>query len=192
MKFNGTDSYLEMTNISKIIDKDDDFTISLWILNHDLNNKSGRNQNNTYLNSAQINSSSVIYPGFAVSSDSRTNTDQGFQLEVYDEGGNNYDNISISPLSADDFRQLPLPIHVAVTRHESKIRMFLNGDLKHEFDYDHVFFNGGKLISGWHSRSGSIRYSDFTLDDICLIKGKALWISNFTPPATYLPDEIQI
>ena len=35
-------------------------------------------------------------------------------------------------------------------------------------------------------------YKDFDglIRDFCIIKGKALWTSNFTPPTTYLPDKI--
>lgn len=89
-----------------------------------------------------------------------------------------------------------VPFHFAVTREAGITRFFINGNLVGYNDsfksiimnfcnHDHDLIVGG---DGYQSNS----HFHGTLDDFCLIRGKALWTEDFIPPTSYLLDAKQI
>lgn len=78
--------------------------------------------------------------------------------------------------------------HYAVTRSDGVTRFFIDGSMVYsdlaKFSIGH---SSNQLFIG--SINGSTgRSFDGYLDDVCVIKGRALWTSDFNPPTNYLPD----
>ena len=88
----------------------------------------------------------------------------------------------------------PTPFHVAFVRTESNyIKIFLNGIERGSHYYRWtLMLDTSKVFIGYnHGIGTSKQFSSMTIDDYCVIKGKALWSENFTPPSYYLPDDIK-
>lgn len=84
-------------------------------------------------------------------------------------------------------------IHYCIAREKNQIRVFRNGVM-----YNSGVSNSRILDPNIYLFIGRDQRNSYTgnttlngmLDDVCIIAGKALWTENFTPPTTYLPDEI--
>jgi hypothetical protein len=74
--------------------------------------------------------------------------------------------------------------HVAVTRHGSTYRLFINGELEDEETTTEFSFADGALSIGANS-TGDESLSGY-IDDFRILKGRALYTANFTPPAAQL------
>lgn len=75
--------------------------------------------------------------------------------------------------------------HVAVTRSDGMLRIFINGTLDGiVHDANNYGANGGLQIG----RSHSSQYFNGYIDELRITKGVARYTANFTPPAAPFPD----
>ena len=84
-------------------------------------------------------------------------------------------------------------IHLAYTRYNNEFYIFVNG-VRYALSADSAFNPIGysfPLTKGIMTIGLGYTNLDGSLDDICVIKGTALWTDNFTPPANYLGDSVQ-
>lgn len=77
--------------------------------------------------------------------------------------------------------------HVAVTRQNGVFRLFVNGVLEGEVTADiSLDFSVGGTNIGWQPWDGVNGYLGAYLQDLIVVKGLALYTSNFTPPGPQL------
>ena len=86
------------------------------------------------------------------------------------------------------------PFHFLCIRQDGVLKVAINGIFSNTTYNmnDKILFNTIPLYIGYQPDTLSNKYFIGSLEDYCIISGKALWTENFTPPTTYLPDEIQI
>lgn len=185
LKFNGSNAYLDFSMYNNI--EYEDFTISIQL--RDIEYISLNNHVNTILS---IYADSALNNGI-------------LGLALYAKNCPYYtttwnDSISFySPaLSGDPRRYVPgiqnlTNFHLAIVRKNLITSLAINGvfvlnDISPI--YNEKFITIENYCHIGYSRGTSFRdkYSKFILDDYCIIKGKALWTENFTPPTDYLPD----
>jgi len=81
-------------------------------------------------------------------------------------------------------------VHLAMTRKDDIIRCFYNGELVYTYSsaINEDIGSGSSYfgLGGWGPTTSSSDMYRGYLDDFCLIKGKALWTEDFTPPTGYL------
>jgi len=76
--------------------------------------------------------------------------------------------------------------HVAVTQESGTARLFINGILASSAALNMASTSGTPLIVGAGWFSPSARGFDGYIDDLRILKGRALYTANFTPPAAEL------
>ena len=94
---------------------------------------------------------------------------------------NNFKESTETVLSADW-------VHCAITRKNGRVYFFKNGVLMNsdEFNFQlNLNVNALGMSIGSDTLQTNSRLNGY-LDDICVIKGIALWTETFTPPASYL------
>ena len=81
--------------------------------------------------------------------------------------------------------------HLAIVKNNGYVNLYVNG-VKSSSSYKMDFITDNILNKVYLGNSVTDSAWSLTayLDDVCIIKGKALWTSNFTPPTTYLPDDL--
>lgn len=90
--------------------------------------------------------------------------------------------------------QLPMANwhHIAYTRNNGTVRAFCDGALANSLSFSSSVGVASKAVTigcierYWDTADDSKNFYIGDLDDICLIKGAALWTANFTPPTYYL------
>jgi len=182
LKFNGTSSYIYITHTKNKIDTGEDFTLSLWVIQE---NMSRDRQVQFYF--GYVGEYFESYPSFyMVQSNYITNYPNSYVISFgyHYQLGFAYPFIQNTPFQT--------PFHLAVVRKNGVTKCAMNGI----FSNDSLSVNtdflrvGSKESIGKASRgSFNYAYADMVLDDFCIIKGRALWTSDFTPPTEYLPDK---
>lgn len=83
-------------------------------------------------------------------------------------------------------------IYYALIRYQNTLTLYRNGVSLDSVTYEDKFlFKTMSLTLGGNKRNGfKTRFFSGLIDDFCIIRRKALWTTNFTPPTTYLPDSI--
>lgn len=165
----GSQLYMPMTS-DLLINSNEDFTISFWAKTTE------RRDSYAFINDYGIILSPIYSPSNNVYVKWR------FMLGV---GTINYIFSQISTES----NVLNTWIHMAITRQGGTIRCFYDGNIV----YSHNNYTGvaGSTsypigIGGWGSSTPSSRTYRGYMDDVCYIKGEALWTDNFIPPTKYL------
>lgn len=105
-----------------------------------------------------------------------SDTSAGLGMRINNIGYNIYD--STYPVNLNTWK------HVAFVNDPttSTIKLFVDGVQKHSITAS-GFSLSNMLLGNWgFSNKGTPGY----IDDFCIIKGDALWTSNFTPPTDYL------
>ena len=186
LKFSGS-QYIE-TFLKDSFGRNEDFTISFHIIESTWQSDGGRdpiisslirNDDNfapQFTILLECTAASQFYYGF--------NTGGLYTPEPNPTGYEQLYNISTTKPAT--------PCHVAFVMHNNILKCYYRGQQLSQ-TYDH---HGKRLHNkaypvyiGYTPRTTSnLKYLRGTLDDLCIIKGKALWTSNFTPPTSYLPD----
>ena len=78
--------------------------------------------------------------------------------------------------------------HVAVSRENGVVRMFLNGQLLASGNYAFNMTGTADLIIG-KNPDNNTRWLNGYLDDFRIVKGTALYTADFTPPTAAFPDQ---
>lgn len=80
--------------------------------------------------------------------------------------------------------------HIAVTRSGTTRRLFCDGKICAQDDaiYSFDMSVGNSILVGWDGFQPSSQLKA-VLDDLCVIKGTALWTNDFNPPNHYLLDK---
>ena len=85
--------------------------------------------------------------------------------------------------------------HFSCTRKNNQVYVFFNGTLHISYEMDYKLFSRigiSTMIGSWNDNgynNNSRPPINCKIKDFCIIKGTALWTSNFTPPSDYLPDK---
>lgn len=189
MKFNGVDSYIHLKHITNLcsIKQGEDFTVSYWVFQEGFTSSQTNSALSYTYEPKQWNE---MFPSFSLTTDSRINH---FEGGYWYKNGNQYipeftDNNVPFFTNVTNFTK---PYHVGVVRYNGTTKLALNGSFSSVtltcqtdlYKKDTTFFVGYSPGSG-----ATVKYANFTIDDLCIIKGRALWTSNFTPPSSYLPD----
>ena len=185
LKFNGTDSKLDVT-LNSIIASNEDFTLSAWI---------------NYSSNQVSQKCSAIISNTALVSSNWSEGDMWFWFTFdqylyplclfYNPSYTDATNIILGDLTSES---LNIWHHASVTRNNNVIRVFRDGRLIGSKTNNIKVFNLNNPIwvgADYRNSQNNVASSlNGYLDDICIIKGKALWTSDFTPPTSYLPDRI--
>lgn len=162
--FSGS-SYLKTIADAAMNFNKEDFTISVWVKADGVGGgySSIINAANQYSISLHINLNSVYKPYFY------------------------YNNSYIQPTNA-----LAEPLlwnHISITRKSGTTRMFINGIKVAETSaaYDFTINTATGTYIGWDGIQSNSYYKGY-IDDLCIIKGIALWESDFAVPTGYLLD----
>ena len=162
--FSGS-SYLKTIADAAMNFNKEDFTISVWVKADGVGGgySSIINAANQYSISLHINLNSVYKPYFY------------------------YNNSYIQP--TDKLAEPLLWNHISITRKSGTTRMFINGIKVAETSeaYDFTINTATGTYIGWDGIQPNAYYKGY-IDDLCIIKGEALWTQNFTPPTDYLLD----
>ena len=190
LKFNGTSSYLEL-KIKEDLLKNEDFTISIQAVDKGLYRSDSINP---YFDSRYTNSQNIY------------GINGGIHFSIYNEpsyyspdhyifiDANRY---STSAYYSQQFSTTQLiknkaKYHVALVNHNGKLSVAIDGIFCPEHlvpTMDKVHDHTLPIYIGYYGiTSVQYKYADYTIDDFCIIKGKALWVNNFKPPHKYLPD----
>ena len=191
LKFNGSNAYLEY-KIKDDLLLTDDFTISLQIRNAGISVSS---QAQIYFNGidGQYNFQyeNIRVPSFHLYhfyNNAAINIDKmGWAVSDRSNGTYQQEKIENSIPGLDSLQNF----HLAVVHTGGITRIAVNGIFCNDpFTISKNIHNKDVLLyTGWNPWTGAThKYSNFTLDDVCIIKGRALWTSDFTPPTKYLPD----
>jgi len=187
LKFNGTNAWLDIKSLNGV-KLTGDFTISWQVISQTQPTDS---RIVTYFD-ARMNwngtaGSQATQPtiGFIITNNTNTGSRNyfiGFDIDN-STGKNTSSNITTYP---------PSSCHFAIVRHNNSIKVFLNGNLIP--GYENINYGATLTLNdisiGYNGNTRlTNKYSNFTLDDICVIKGRALWTSSFKPPTKYLPDK---
>ena len=183
LKFNGSNAYLDIEPLSKYIEAGEDYTVSIQVLT------------SIPIINKPINS---IYPYFLFFQESGSSQTASLYYQsgtarppgVFFSNGR-YGDYIIDFLY-DQMRSLS-SYHLTFVRKNNVITMYVNGTACSNPLTNSGQFNdiNDTLRIGYNPfTSLPYKYADYTIDDFCIIKGKALWTSNFTPPTSYLPDKI--
>jgi hypothetical protein len=156
-------SYLRLTDASKSLGSGD-FTLAMW-----------------------VNVDSYVSPYPAIFCGTSSN------ICIFQAGSNNLDiamGVRFQETNTvSSALQVGKLIHLTVIRHNGTIKVYIDGVLRNTFNN---FVGSSQNLSdmaigiAYDSRHNS--YFKGYLQDICLIKDKALWTSNFIPPKTFIPD----
>ena len=124
-----------------------------------------------------------------------------FLVNVTDSKGMVFSSVIVDKNSNttgfDSKPQLPSQLssfHFAVVQHNKIIRYYVNGtEIGTPVDTSTIkgigHYKSNPLNVGYLPWSANnYKHLFATIDDFCIIKGKAVWTSNFTPPTSYLPD----
>ena len=161
----GTGDYLSIP-ANTGFDLDSDFTIEAWITTYDTT----RNMLivDTYV-SGDNNSYQFYFRG------------TGNSLAFYTVG----DGVILQDPSSTTITNGGDWFHVAVTRSGSTCRMFINGKQVDSTTNSRDLTHGNILSIGAQRTTGT-NYYDGRISDLRIVKGTAVYTSNFTPPATPL------
>ena len=192
MKFNGVNSYIHLKHITNLcsIKQGEDFTVSYWVFQEGFTTSQ---TNSVLAYTTEPKQWDEMFPSLSISIDSRDLN--GFMSVIYwykngnqfiAEGATNINN----PFFANVIN-FTKPYHVGLVRYNRTTKVAINGSFSSItlscqtdlYKKDTTFFVGYAPGTGATSK-----YANFTIDDLCIIKGRALWTSNFTPPSSYLPD----
>ena len=162
--FDGTGDYLQTTtNVSDFQFGSGDFTIESWVY------KSTNGSNN--------------YDGLCAYGDSGT---QGWFLEISDARGIVWWSGSGIILQYDIDVSKNTWHHISVTRSNGTNRLFLNGIIVAENTTAvSVPTTGTNFYVGYYSTSGNYYFNGY-ISNLRILKGTALYTSNFTPPTREL------
>lgn len=169
-RFNGA-SYLKTSNDEFNFGIDIDFTISLWMKFSNARNYVNQVLIGSYLELPSSYQYCVLYSS------------------LFSNGMTNFTVSDVQIASSDVAYDDGTWHHVALTRAVNTVRLFMDGKIKSTYTSDVLlnFCIGGTSRIGWmNAREGSSFYYVGELDDICVIKDRALWTANFVPPSTYL------
>jgi len=73
--------------------------------------------------------------------------------------------------------------HIAVVRDNTNFYYFLNGTVTSQFtDSKSIYYSNNALSIGTWLTSYSTHYINGYIQNFRIVKGKALWTNNFTPP----------
>ena len=105
---------------------------------------------------------------------------------VWYTSGSNY--ISDYVFGFEASTTFPKPYHVALIRKNNVMRIARNGIFSPNTITNNTMLFRNNDVNHIGYQDNNNFYANFTLDDYCIIKGRALWTSNFKPPTKYLPD----
>ena len=197
--FNGVNSYLGVNKLEKI--GLDDFTISIRVVSQ--NNSRGTNASAGY---PYGNQNSGFFAPFVLE-DPLTPSDQPHTYILFESRVSPdvpdpqntlciYNRFSESTWNLYKVKYTNIlslqNFHLAIVRKDRVMKVAVNGNFIYSSAFDNIFTASkrNQYIGRFDGTSAQYRYSLYTLDDYCIIKGKALWTSDFTPPTTYLPDNL--
>lgn len=168
--FNGSTDYL--TNTSTDWDLDGQFTIDCWYKSNTRQNYSG------IINAASANGGS--YLGWTIGSDYINTSNQPLRF-IWFNGGSAVINITGTTDINDGIWH-----HFAVTRDGSNnIRLFLDGTQQGgTVNNSTTLATDNTLVIGRLWDDTPTNYFDGWVDEVRILKGEAVWTSNFTPPTS--------
>ena len=165
----GSQLYMPMTS-DLLIKSNEDFTVSFWAKTTE------RRDSYAFINDYGI----IFSPCYMLSN----NVYVKWRIAL----GIGKDNYIFDQASAESY-VLNTWVHMAMTRQGGTIRCFYDGNIVYTHNnYTGVAGNASYPIGigGWGSSMPSSRTYRGYMDDVCYIKGKALWTEDFTPPTSYL------
>jgi len=194
LKFNQSlNPFLHIPSLKNSIDSNEDFTLSVHVKNiikplnesenasYDLFNSSYGSETTQSRAYAESFNFYFIYP---------KNQDYFGYVGFYTYGSNLND---LAELYNTGYTFYDTSYHMALIRENNVIKVFVNGiQLSKTLTYSKTVHNKNTPINiGYNGAfQGNSLYMNCLIEDYCLIKGKALWTSNFTPPVSYLPDDL--
>ena len=169
LNFNSAQMYTDVTS-NMVIPADADFTVSFW---------------------AKVYSSPVF--GYAIADD----VDNGISISPWSESNKIFYALNSSVGQyITTLVSLNTWNHLAMTRKDGIVRCFYNGELVyiHSTAVNEPVYANSNIIGlgGWGTTTSSNRLYKGYLDDVCIIRGQALWTETFTPPTDYLPNSIEV
>lgn len=184
------DGYLTY-NTNGIIDTNEDFTISTWlIIDYIESGKDYHIFSGKYDPDPNIQYGDFAWIGYPASNDEFTPlVDPANSSNAWDTFNPTY-NFRLSP-------EVNVLYHMAVTRENNYCRGFINGKLQSYITHNKRLIPsvGSRCMIGdwnlnvYYSWSSTRKHLKGRLKDLCIIKGKALWTKDFTPTTNYLPDK---
>lgn len=169
--FDGNGDFLSIANNTAIDLSSGSWTIECWVY------WTGTNVNADFLNKDGVFAAS--YPSYALSINSSTP-----RLTIGSGNGTSSFQILASSLGT-----LPTNtwVHLAGVRSGSTIYLFQNGQLAASATVTATITNGSKaLIVGYQTGQPTSSYMDGYISNARVVKGTALYTSNFTPPTSPL------
>lgn len=173
--FDGVSSTIT-SSLSDVVNANEDFTFAWW-------NKTTKLQD--ALLGQQANT--IIWRNITVAASGETVNER---FSIFDGTALNIDHIVYDTFFTDNWTPTPVTDgawhHFAVVRNSNTIKFFVDGVLAHTSSVavSAGFFNiSNPLYLG--CSPGRTAY-DGSIDDLCIIKGLALWTADFTPPTDYL------
>lgn len=169
--FDGTDDYLNLDGSTDFAFGPDDFTIDFWVRR----NATGADH--------------ILY-------DSRTSGVNGLYPTIYITSGNvlKYYTNSSDRITGTTAITTGAWYHVALVRQGYITKLYLNGVQEGANYIDpNVYLNGtSRPAIGTSGNSVTLSELNGWMDEIRVVKGTALWTSNFTPPTSASTDGWQV
>ena len=168
VSFDGDGDYLTIPSSSDLTFGTGDFTVEMWVYADNFNNR------NTFYDSRPSGGTTGLTIGSEVSTG---------QLKVYMNATSGSDQI----VDTTDF-SAGLWHHIAVTCASGSVRLFVNGVLK-DTGTGRNLSNTNAVNIGYRTyTSSSYDYMDGRISNFRVMKGTALYTSNFTVPAAPLTN----
>lgn len=168
MAFDGTGDYLTVASSSGNDAFSGDFTFECW-----------------YYSTESIGNFAGIF--------SNASFNSGSEFTVLHKKGQSLilrvDSSTITPADLSNLANNTW-YHIAVTREANSVRYFLNGVASSTITTLSTSVNGNYnwTIGGAYPTDPTINAAKGYIDDLRIVKGTALYTSNFTPPTAQLPD----
>jgi len=164
--FNGTNQYLSFGNLTNLQMGTGDYTVEFWIYQNSVST------GQVLMEIGRVNASSLT-PGFQF-------YETGGIIYVY---GGSADNTLL--ITSGSTQVASTWYHIALTRASSSTKLFINGTQSGSTVTDTTNYNQAYTWIGVNGGGASAWLNGY-ISNVRVIKGTALYTSNFTPPTTHL------